>query len=121
MRAAGAHDHGAPQVASHANPDLPLATEDVRARMTLALHDPLPFEPKLALALDDDRASPTAKPCIVPGNALQLIDDDPAASRSHTPVKQQSRRSITGSPKPIRSCTGATLSSNGSWLASCTL
>ena len=25
------------------------------------------------------------KPCIVPGNALQLIDDDPAASRSHTP------------------------------------
>ncbi|KAI0344234.1 hypothetical protein BDW22DRAFT_1406626 [Trametopsis cervina] len=37
------------------------------------------FEQKLAI----EGASP--KPCIVPGNALQLIDDDPAASRSHTP------------------------------------
>lgn len=29
--------------------------------------------------------STSPKPCIIPGNALQLIDDDPAASRSHTP------------------------------------
>ncbi|GJE94217.1 hypothetical protein PsYK624_103850 [Phanerochaete sordida] len=89
VRAADARDHGGPQVASHDDPDLPLATDDVRTRMTLALEDGLHdgpamaalFEPKLALG---GGASP--KPCIVPGNALQLIDDDPAsASRSHTP------------------------------------
>ncbi|KAI0706201.1 hypothetical protein BC835DRAFT_1403626 [Cytidiella melzeri] len=37
------------------------------------------YAQKLAI----EGASP--KPCIVPGNALQLIDDNPAASRSHTP------------------------------------
>lgn len=90
--AGAAHDSGGPQVASHDDPDLPLATEDMRTRMTLALEDDLHpndgglaalFEPKLSLA-GGGGASP--KPCIVPGNALQLIDDDPAsASRSHTP------------------------------------
>ncbi|PSR71114.1 hypothetical protein PHLCEN_2v12960 [Hermanssonia centrifuga] len=37
------------------------------------------FQPKLSFE------STSPKPCIVPGNALQLIDDDPSASRSHTP------------------------------------
>ncbi|KAI0771042.1 hypothetical protein BD413DRAFT_604700 [Trametes elegans] len=35
---------------------------------------------KLGLA-----GSASPRPCIVPGNALHLIDDDPAAPRSHTP------------------------------------
>lgn len=63
----------------------------VRARMTLAIEQPLQEHPNMApgflqtskLSIETS-ASP--KPCIVPGNALQLIDDDPfSASRSHTP------------------------------------
>jgi hypothetical protein len=37
------------------------------------------YQQKLAV----EGASP--KPCIIPGNALQLIDDNPTESRSHTP------------------------------------
>lgn len=55
--------------------------------MTIALEDQLHDHPDMAALFEQklaiEGASP--KPCIVPGNALQLIDDDPAASRSHTP------------------------------------
>lgn len=80
-----AHDHV--EVAAH-DSDLSFATDDMRARMTIALDDPLPAHPDMAALFEQklaiEGASP--KPCIVPGNALQLIDDDPAASRAHTPA-----------------------------------
>ena len=56
----------------------------VRARRTTLDLPGSPYD-------DDPKASPTSsmatspKPCIVPGNALHLIDDDPAAPRSATP------------------------------------
>ncbi|KAI0638855.1 hypothetical protein C8Q77DRAFT_1043799 [Trametes polyzona] len=65
---------------------MPLA----RPRMSLELPAPSPgagvgvgvlFDADHKLALEG--TSP--KPCIVPGNALHLIDDDPAAPRSQTP------------------------------------
>ena len=59
----------------------------MRARMTIALDDQLHDHPDMT-ALFEQKLSVeghSPKPCIVPGNALQLIDDDPAASRSHTP------------------------------------
>ncbi|KAL4244489.1 hypothetical protein ABKN59_009345 [Abortiporus biennis] len=66
----------------------PPYSSDVRARMSLALEEHLHNRPEFINShyentLSLDRSSP--KPCIVPGNALQLIDEDPAAPRSHTP------------------------------------
>lgn len=55
--------------------------------MTIALDNHLDDHPDMSALYEQklsvEGASP--KPCIVPGNALQLIDEDPAASRSHTP------------------------------------
>ncbi|EKM60443.1 uncharacterized protein PHACADRAFT_246386 [Phanerochaete carnosa HHB-10118-sp] len=86
--AVAAHDHGGPLVASYNDPGLSLATDDMRTRMTLALEDELHDDPAMAALFEPKRSltgGATLKPCIVPGNALQLIDDDPTASRSHTP------------------------------------
>ncbi|KAJ3474690.1 hypothetical protein NLI96_g12314 [Meripilus lineatus] len=60
----------------------------MRAKMTLTLaEDHLQDHPDIAThyerTLSIEGSSP--KPCIVPGNALQLIDDDPSAPRSQTP------------------------------------
>lgn len=71
-----------------AHGDRPFADDDeVQARMTIALDDHLHDHPDMAALYEQklgiEGTSP--KPCIVPGNALQLIDDNPAASRSHTP------------------------------------
>ena len=78
--AAGAHARAHDLVES----DLSLSTDDMRARMTIALDDQLHDHPEMAALFEQklaiEGASP--KPCIVPGNALQLMDDDPAASRS---------------------------------------
>ena len=79
----------------------------MRARMTIALDDQLHDRPEMAALFEQklaiEGASP--KPCIVPGNALQLIDDDPAASRSHTPssiiiLDNESRRSLDAPREP---------------------
>ncbi|KAI0735867.1 hypothetical protein C8Q76DRAFT_766117 [Earliella scabrosa] len=63
----------------------PPATTATRARrMTLDL----PSSPIDVLYESDTKLSlegTSPKPCIVPGNALHLIDDDPAAPRSATP------------------------------------
>ena len=66
-----------------AMPRPPLSAPRAR-RPTLDLPGPPPLDlystdHKLALE------STSPKPCIVPGNALHLIDDDPAAPRSATP------------------------------------
>ncbi|KAH9891243.1 hypothetical protein C8Q73DRAFT_116072 [Cubamyces lactineus] len=57
----------------------------MRSRMSLELppHEPIDilYDADYKHALEG--TSP--KPCIVPGNALHLIDDDPAAPRSQTP------------------------------------
>ncbi|KAH8101524.1 hypothetical protein BXZ70DRAFT_933720 [Cristinia sonorae] len=68
----------------------PKTAEDMRAKMALALeehlHDlPESVQARYAHTLDIEGTSP--KPCIVPGNALQLIDDDDRAStRSPPPI-----------------------------------
>lgn len=76
-----------PQVAAH--DDLAFETEDMRARMSIALEDDLQDHPDMTTFLQPSKlsieTSTSPKPYIVPGNALQLIDDDPDASRSHTP------------------------------------
>ena len=75
-----------PEPNSPAQPDMPphpVTTTRTR-RMTLDLpSSPIDvlYESDHKLALEG--TSP--KPCIVPGNALHLIDDDPAAPRSATP------------------------------------
>ena len=57
------------------------------AKVALALEEPLPQSEDLmarlgyARGLSLERSSP--KPCIVPGNALQLIDDDPDGQHRH--------------------------------------
>lgn len=78
--------HSCPQVATHDDDDdanIAFAPPNMRAHIPIVLHDAADvaalYEQKLSL----EGASP--KPCIVPGNALQLIDEDPSASRSHTP------------------------------------
>ncbi|OJT11583.1 hypothetical protein TRAPUB_11892 [Trametes pubescens] len=57
-----------------------------RARMSLELP---PADPAaMGLLFEDHKLAlegTSPKPCIVPGNALHLIDDDPAAPRSQTP------------------------------------
>lgn len=61
-------------------------SEDMRAKMALALEEPLQGDDLVARyehALSLERSSP--KPCIVPGNALQLIDDDPDGQHRHPP------------------------------------
>lgn len=77
--------HG-PQVATH--DELPFES-DMRARMTIALDSHIEDQPDMSKFLQTRltiESSTSPKPCIVPGNALQLIDDDPiSASRSHTP------------------------------------
>lgn len=66
------------------SPPLPIG---MRAKLTLKLDEHLQGHPDIAAHLERtlsiEGSSP--KPCIVPGNALQLIDDDPETSHPHTP------------------------------------
>ncbi|KAL1940681.1 hypothetical protein VTO73DRAFT_8116 [Trametes versicolor] len=71
------------------DPDPTLATPAMphpRPRMSLELPPPDPGA--VGLLFEDHKLAlegTSPKPCIVPGNALHLIDDDPAAPRSQTP------------------------------------
>ncbi|KAF7795219.1 hypothetical protein EIP86_006369 [Pleurotus ostreatoroseus] len=82
---------------AHIEPRDDLASENdpddmpVHARMTLAIEEPFHVRSNMTPGFMQPsklsiETSASPKPCIVPGNALQLIDDDPiSASRSHTP------------------------------------
>jgi hypothetical protein len=66
---------GSLQPAIYNNDNVPFALDE-------NLHDQSDMDVLYQQKLAVEGASP--KPCIVPGNALQLIDDNPTASRSHT-------------------------------------
>ncbi|CAL1697080.1 unnamed protein product [Somion occarium] len=63
------------------------SSNDMRAKMALALEEQLHAHQDLTSryqhTLTVEGSSP--KPCIVPGNALQLIDDDPEGQHHHPP------------------------------------
>jgi len=60
------------------------ASPRMRRQMTIELPSNEPFEVLYDHKISVEEHSPSPKPCIVPGNALHLIDDDPSP-RSQTP------------------------------------
>ncbi|KAK7688088.1 hypothetical protein QCA50_008458 [Cerrena zonata] len=93
-------DTGSPSMAPHA-----YASEDMQTKVSLAIDEPLQSREDILAryehALTLERSSP--KPCIVPGNALQLIDDDPDGHHHHPPsiiIINDNNHNPTSPPAP---------------------
>lgn len=75
-----------PTSSSSSHPFSKISSEDMRAKMTLALEEHLHDHPESRYVRTLALEGSSPKPCIVPGNALQLIDDDPDRAHSPPPI-----------------------------------